>query len=355
MRPTTTDLNEPIKYYPALDWLRGVLAVVVMLGHDSVITWQYAGAFAVSVFFALSGWLIGGILLNLTRADLPQFFFNRAIRIWIPYFLGLFFLLFASSLRDSLSSKWLEIVFYKVSFVYNIFGTEQLATFVEEMPLRGTGNHFWSVNAEEQFYLLAPLLLVLGVRYAGQSALVWGILAVFAWYTEYYSAIVFGVFAAVMVHRYGAWHSGYTARLILCAAVFISGWVMITGMLPYQKIAPICSIAIVLALAVPAANSSLGTLVGGMSYQLYLNHWIGVFVANALLSPIGLRDTSWRRALAAVLSIVLAIALYWWIDRRLRKRREALYTPQRGKIVLTIGYVVVACGLIFGWVTSRYR
>ena len=68
-------------------------------------------------------------------------------------------LVLVALLRDTISAKWLEFVFFKATFVYNLFGPWQLAAFRDYMPLKGTGNHFWSVNAEEQFYLLAPLLL----------------------------------------------------------------------------------------------------------------------------------------------------------------------------------------------------
>ena len=71
--------------FPLFDWLRFVLASVVALGHGGVIEWEYSGYLAVQVFLALSGWLIGGILLETPREGLPRFFFNRATRIWIPY------------------------------------------------------------------------------------------------------------------------------------------------------------------------------------------------------------------------------------------------------------------------------
>jgi peptidoglycan/LPS O-acetylase OafA/YrhL len=168
-------------YYPWFDWLRAVLAITVMLGHDQVIRWQSSGDLAVKVFFALSGWLIGGMLLQTPHEGLPRFFFNRAVRIWAPYYLALILLVGASLLREPVVSKWFEFVFYKLTFVYNLFGTNQLAANVDSMPLRGTGNHFWSVNAEEQFYLLAPLLLVLLPPRLGRSPLLWSVLAVMAW------------------------------------------------------------------------------------------------------------------------------------------------------------------------------
>ena len=150
-RLVESQLKQDTPYYPWFDWLRGVLAIAVMLKHDGLIPWEHGGNFAVQVFFALSGWLIGGILIHLKPADLPRFYFNRAVRIWIPYYIAVGLLIAASLLRDPVTAKWLEIVFYKLSFVYNLFGTQQLANHVAEMPLRGTGSHFWSVNAEERF------------------------------------------------------------------------------------------------------------------------------------------------------------------------------------------------------------
>lgn len=67
-------------YYPLFDWLRIILAIVVALGHDNVIQWANSGNLSVQVFFALSGWLIGGILLNTPKGALPRFFFNRVTR-----------------------------------------------------------------------------------------------------------------------------------------------------------------------------------------------------------------------------------------------------------------------------------
>ena len=52
-------------YYPWFDWLRLLLACVVLFGHEGPIGWRNAGNFAVQVFFALSGWLIGGQLVVL--------------------------------------------------------------------------------------------------------------------------------------------------------------------------------------------------------------------------------------------------------------------------------------------------
>ena len=55
-------------YYPAFDYLRILLATVVAAQHAGLVGWERAGSFSVQVFFALSGWLIGGILLAVIGA-----------------------------------------------------------------------------------------------------------------------------------------------------------------------------------------------------------------------------------------------------------------------------------------------
>lgn len=334
-------------YYPAFDWLRGGLAATVMLFHDRVIGWSHAGSFAVEVFFALSGWLIGGILLHLAREDLTRFFFNRAIRIWVPYFIALSLVLAASLLKDPLTAKWLEFVVYKATFVYNLFGPPQLGTAEQFMPLGGTANHFWSVNAEEQFYLLAPLLLVLAAQRGGRSVLLWLLLAGVAWIGQYYSSIVFGVLAAVAVRRFGPFHESLSGRVVLALVAAGSLWAIVQGA-SFEHLKAVCGVSIVLLLAFRGRKRMLGGIVGGMSYPLYLNHWIGVYAGNVLMSPFGLRDSPMRQVLAALINIGFAVALYWWVDRRLLAQRRAWFTPERGRTVTAWAYATTACGVAFG-------
>lgn len=351
--PMTTRAHDDVTYYPAFDWLRGCLAAIVMLYHDRIINWSHAASFAVEVFFALSGWLIGGILLELSRGELPRFFFNRAVRIWVPYFIALAFLLGASLLREPVTAKWLEFVAYKVTFVYNLFGPPQLAAYSQSMPLAGTGNHFWSVNAEEQFYLLAPLLLVTASHRGGRHVLTWVLIALAAWGGRYYASIVFGVLAAVAVKRFGPVHQTTLGRVAVAIVALLSAAGLAAG-LAYELIVPVCAVSIVLLLAYKGERRPLGVLVGGMSYPLYLNHWIGVFLANAMLKPFGLKDTGSRQVLAVVFSVGIAVALYWWVDRRLLAKRREMYAPSRGRTVAVLGYGVTAVGLMIGF-TLFYR
>lgn len=335
------------QYFPWFDWLRGILAITVMFDHQGIVPWEPAGHFAVQVFFALSGWLIGGILVKLKPEDLPRFYFNRALRIWAPYYIALMLLVVASLLKEPITGKWLEFVFYKLSFVYNLFGPPQLAAFKDAMPLDGTGNHFWSVNAEEQFYLLAPLLLVLIPHRFAKSTLLWASIAAIAWYFNTYSSILLGVLAAVATHEFGEFHHKTTVKFSLLALFLACLYLLIIDF-NYEKTAPVIAIAMILLLARAGRQTKMGAIVGGMSYQLYLNHWIGFFAAHALLSPFGLRDSIYAHMVSFVLNVTLAIILYWLVDRRIHQFRGQWFTHTRGLLATKMAYGMIAIGLIAG-------
>src|SRR5579863_2231080 len=60
------DKKAAADYYPWFDWLRLALACIVLAGHQGLFPrWPKAPDFAVQVFFALSGWLIGGLLVKM--------------------------------------------------------------------------------------------------------------------------------------------------------------------------------------------------------------------------------------------------------------------------------------------------
>lgn len=333
--------NDGSEYFLLFDWLRITLAIIVALGHDDVIQWQHAGNLSVQVFFALSGWLIGGILLSTKKDELPRFFFNRVTRIWIPYLIAIILVVCASFLKDDFTAKWLEIVFYKITFVYNLFGTSQLSEFRDMMPLQGSFSHAWSICAEEQFYLLAPLLIVLIPARIGKSLLLWVLISMLAISFHAYGAIALGVLAAILKASFGNWHMSNKAIILLCISLLISITFMYFELSPYIYVAPFFSIVLVLLLARPGTKNKVSQFLGGMSYPFYLNHWIGIFCAHAMLDPFGMRDGSLSKVVALVLNLLIAAVLYYLVDSNIRKCRASWFTFSRG-----IGSTVAAYGLM---------
>lgn len=168
---------------PALDGLRG-LAVLIIVWHNVTgmgggaghtlpakvyFATAAAGWVGVTLFFALSGFLITGILLD-TR-DRPHawrtFTARRALRIFPLYYCTLAVAFILLPLLGALPS-WLE-----GDRAHQVWYWTYLLNWTVPLGLGGIGlAHFWSLAVEEQFYLLWPLVaLTVGARrLAGISA-----------------------------------------------------------------------------------------------------------------------------------------------------------------------------------------
>lgn len=155
------------RYMPGLDGLRA-LAVLAVIAYHLRLRWAPGGLLGVGVFFTLSGYLITDLLLAQRArggARLGDFWLGRARRL-LP---GLFVMLAVVAawvtvagppqpvpLGDAVSAAALYVsnwwlIFQDVSY-FALFGPPS--------PL----NHLWSLGVEEQFYIVWPFLLLLGVR-----------------------------------------------------------------------------------------------------------------------------------------------------------------------------------------------
>jgi peptidoglycan/LPS O-acetylase OafA/YrhL len=164
-------MPKPVKrgerYMPGLDGLRAIAVLGVVLFHLGF-GWAEGGLLGVGVFFTLSGYLITDILL--TQVDrggigLRSFWAARARRLLPGLFLMLIvviawvtligphqpadFRVAALSAVGYFNNWWL--IFHHLSY---------FDRFAPPSPL----NHLWSLSVEEQFYILWPFLLMLGVR-----------------------------------------------------------------------------------------------------------------------------------------------------------------------------------------------
>lgn len=140
-----------------LDLLRGVAIGLVMLRHAFPSLFAGAGVVGVVMFFALSGFLITGVLVRELerehRVDLGRFYRRRARRL-VPALLFLVVGVVAVTLlldplgdRDQLG----KTVLVALTWTGNLpFGHASDATF-----------HLWTLATEEQFYLVWPAVLAL--------------------------------------------------------------------------------------------------------------------------------------------------------------------------------------------------
>ncbi len=154
--------------FPEVDGLRGIAIWLILFGHFFVL--EYAAelrgvstlafnicsrfSWGVDLFFVISGFLIGGILLDQRHsvALLKTFYLRRALRIWPLYFLIVLLLIGPMYwMGFPAQSRYVPYWSYLL-FGQNIWMSAGFWALFAFGPL-------WSIAVEEQFYVLAPLLV----------------------------------------------------------------------------------------------------------------------------------------------------------------------------------------------------
>lgn len=158
----------PLAYRKEIDGLRA-LAIIPVLFYHAGFSGFSGGFVGVDVFFVISGYLIGGQLLQSISNDafsFREFYFRRARRI-LPV---LFFVVFLSSIVAWMVLHPVALVeFSKNALATLVFSSNvtlwlksgYFASAAELNPLL----HTWSLSLEEQFYLLAPVCVLTVYRY----------------------------------------------------------------------------------------------------------------------------------------------------------------------------------------------
>ena len=163
------------RHLPALDGMRALLVLVVMLYHGGL---AVPGDLGVTGFFVLSGFLITWLLLRERERTgtiwLRGFYLRRTLRIFPAYFV---FVGVSMAADAALGLAWepsevVSALTYTVNYDNAFTGHDH--------PVA----HAWSLAVEEQFYLLWPVLfLLLSGRRALGRGLVGLLVLVCAWRT----------------------------------------------------------------------------------------------------------------------------------------------------------------------------
>jgi len=162
-----------IRYIPAIDGLRAVAVIAVMLYHLGF-SWIPGGFLGVDLFFVISGYVITRLLLDSIQRsgglDLRAIYKARIRRLFPP----LVFMIFVTIIYISIWAPETMRRFVSDS-PFALFGgmnwwlvfrqTDYFDT-ISRPPLL---QHTWSLGVEAQFYLIWPLILLLVLRQFGKA------------------------------------------------------------------------------------------------------------------------------------------------------------------------------------------
>jgi peptidoglycan/LPS O-acetylase OafA/YrhL len=154
-------------YYNILNGLRGFAILLVLYAHSLLAVKIFSklqvgnGAFlGVDIFFVLSSFLIGSILLKefleFGNISLKYFYMRRFLRLAPPLFLSLVIfipIIFFISWREAIKN-----ILYTLSYSANL--SFSFIRFIPPIFQPTYFAHTWSLATEEQFYLIFPFTLL---------------------------------------------------------------------------------------------------------------------------------------------------------------------------------------------------
>jgi peptidoglycan/LPS O-acetylase OafA/YrhL len=372
-------------YHPELDVLRFVAFLAVFMHHalprdarlyishglsptatQWLLTAKEAGAFGLDLFFALSAYLITGLLLreHASRGSfsVSNFYIRRALRIWPLYFTFLALTVFVIPTilpRENFGPA------YIASFAFFV-GNWVCAT--KGIPFSVAGP-LWSISVEEQFYIGWPLLLrFFGINRIKQLAVGMLLLAfitriVLAVYGVKHPAVWCNTLARLdpialgailaFVLRGRAPQINNVLRVVLCAMAFGSWW-LIARYLSQDGTSSIAAYAlsgfasVVLLLAVLRSEARLLYLppfswlvyLGRISYGLYVFHLFALAVMMHVLFVPGLGiplSFPLRVLTSFLLTVALAATSYTWLEEPFLRLKErfAYRSAQKSSPILS--------------------
>ncbi|GAA1124359.1 acyltransferase family protein [Citricoccus alkalitolerans] len=378
MSPGSPAHHPGTRFRSDIQGLRAVAVLLVLLYHAGL-PFTPGGYVGVDIFFVISGFLItSGLLARIRehgRLDLVDFYGRRVRRILpaaLVALIGTVLLTLAILPRsrwDAIATEATGSVLFVVNWILGQGSTDYLRQDEAASPLQ----HYWSIAVEEQFYLLWPLVLILVLvvarwRHARQERPVGGrsrhraasSLAVIQRQWIVGAAVV--LFIGSLVHSLhltavnpGMAYFATTTRIhefgvgVLLAlfatrladlprpwalalgwaglAAMIGAGVSFSGATSFPGAAALVPTLGAAAVIVSGLNAreraGVGsllslrpvTVVGDLSYSLYLWHWPLIVMATFLFGGL-----PWYVGLvAAALSFLPAWASYRWVEKPFQK------------------------------------
>jgi peptidoglycan/LPS O-acetylase OafA/YrhL len=333
-------------YSQALDGVRFLAFMAVFLEHTRYGPYLQFGTTGVMVFFVLSGFLIGRILLSTREkpnttlfTKLKVFYIRRSLRIFPLYYLVLLFI-------AALPQFGIAIGGARIHLPWSFFYLTNLEVFFRRAWFPPQ-SHFWSLSVEEHFYIVVPLaILLMSRKHFGRMMIVLFLLIGSARFINAvtlkdsfiktlspmnFDYLAWGILAAILEKRRqfinlsvrsfyicGQFAMILTGLLVLLSFCHVkAAWFELVMACGFPVALGIGVAALVLGLwenkyRLPATVLSFQPLAyfGKISYGLYVYHY---FIMNAILYPYHRSDALTYSILCIVtLAVTLATASLSW-------------------------------------------
>lgn len=336
-----------------LDLLRAIAIVMVLIYHifqdlPYPIQWlsEY-GKYGVHLFFALSGYLIGGLWFQEHKengsVNTIRFMAKRALRTMPPYFVafGIYF-----SLRQITSDapfNWRFLVFSQ--------------NYLDSIPYYDIS---WSLCIEEHFYLVLPLSLGILFKYLESNnirlicLIAIAILPILLRYLEYerpvyfgyhttathlnYDFLAYGVIGAFIQQNYSEFTRKIGLRLpfiLLIVLVIFTSFLLMPAKVYYCFGLPILALTLGLLVTAMASTRSFALaktrLIYGVaitSYSLYLTHVLALNVSERLVLYLNL-SSAYDVLLSILLIFAGGAAYYYFVEKATLTFRTYLLDKSR--------------------------
>jgi peptidoglycan/LPS O-acetylase OafA/YrhL len=377
----------PSVYHPAIDGLRAIAVIAVIMFHADFIDILPGGFTGVDMFFVISGYVISKSLHaqgNSSAVDYFGGFYRRRFLRILPALLFVLFISFITSalfipvswLSESNDRAGLAAFFGLSNFVLAWNADIYFSPGSELNPYL----HTWSLGVEEQFYVIFPVIYFLWLRYKSRVAVVWAVLPLMASISlmisacqtradpmsafyllpgRFWELAAGAILFQVMSIKSFSSSSRKIARLLLPG-----GFMLVTvgflfaqrDLFPFPWALATVSGTVLMIAAVTGQDESTASLLkrllasplavytGRLSYSLYLWHWpVAVF----------LRWTTGLELLVVqliypVIVTSLAAASYHWVETPVRNGTSFL---QRRTWIIVVFSILASCLL---WLAAQW-
>jgi peptidoglycan/LPS O-acetylase OafA/YrhL len=381
-------VTRAVPYRPDIDGLRA-LAVLSVIAYHLNSRWLPGGFTGVDIFFVISGYVVTASLAHADAHSLWRFllaFYARRLARIIPA-LVVMLVIAAIAATMFIPRAWLSArseltALYAFAGLSNWIMQENGDAYFAPRAEFNPYTHTWSLGVEEQFYLIAPLLLFGWIRALHRSSAGWmwlwgGALVALATASLIGAAWMGGQSPSLVFYSivFRFWELGAGAMLFLATGSRASStrFVQFSAMTATWLGAALIALSFAYARptafpwpwALPAVvgtalliwgmqqtdgklkhvfSSSAAVWVGKRSYSLYLWHW-PIFVL--LRWTIGL-ESAWQYLVGIFLTVAAAAASYRFVEVPLRYNRSL----QRFPTAVQVGAFL--CLPAAGWAAASH-